>query len=40
MASMVQALTTAEYKLVKLQQYLTGELVKTIKKLGYSPAMY
>ena len=40
MGCMDQALPTAEYKLVQLRQYLTGEALNTIENLGHSRAAY
>ncbi|KAJ8044889.1 hypothetical protein HOLleu_07774 [Holothuria leucospilota] len=40
MACIDQAPATAEYKLLQLRQYLTGEALKTIENLGHSSAAY
>ena len=40
MASIDKALATAEYKLLQLWQYLTGEALKAIESLGCLAAAY
>ena len=40
MACIDKAPATAEYKLLQLQQCLTGEALKSIENLGYSAAAY
>ena len=40
MASTDQAAATAEYKLLQLRQYLSGEALKAIENLGHSAAAY
>ena len=40
MACIDKAPATAEYKLLQLRQYLTGETLKAIESLGYSAAAY
>ena len=40
MACVDKAPATAEYKLLQLRQYLTGEALKSTESLGYSATAY